>query len=577
MILRATALLVMANAGADPHIEMHPHAEALPFGHMGPFVTRGDGAILAVDERQALISRDEGRTWDSRPLFGDSTRFTARPERALLRTRNGVVVFGFLNQPELHRDKEIPKNNFLPTYVVRSTDDGETWEEPRKLQDGWCGAVRHMIQLESGRLVLPAQNSLYEPWRHVALTFASDDDGRTWQKSNAIELKGAGSHAGAMEPTVVELKDGRLYMLIRTSHPWEGRGWFWEAFSSDGGVTWTEVRNSGILASTCCGTLARLGDGRIALLWNRPEAGKPYDRNTRAELSIAFSADECRTWTRPVVVSRRPLQPGEKYYMARQSYPYVYEGEPGLLWLTTMQGGLRMTLRTADIESLPDLDRMVRPATVVALGSSTTARRSGVAKVYEQRLAETFRGMRFINAGVPSDTTERARKRLGSDVLAHRPDIVIVQLGANDAAIDVWRGATEPRIAPQRYEENLRYFVTTLGQQGVRVVLVTAGMFRWTPKLKEMYGKPPYDPDNPDGFNLKLREYAEIVRRVAREMEVPLVDVFRAHEEYDAVEGQSADSLLLDGMHPNDAGHELATDLLVPVIRGSLARGPQAR
>ena len=263
--------------------------------------------------------------------------------------------------------------------------------------------------------------------------------------------------------------------------------------------------------------------------------------------------------------------------MARQSYPYVYEGEPGLLWLTTMQGGLRMTLRTADIESLPDLDRMVRPATVVALGSSTTARRSGVAKVYEQRLAETFRGMRFINAGVPSDTTERARKRLGSDVLAHRPDIVIVQLGANDAAIDVWRGATEPRIAPQRYEENLRYFVTTLGQQGVRVVLVTAGMFRWTPKLKEMYGEPPYDPDNPDGFNLKLREYAEIVRRVAREMEVPLVDVFRAHEEYDAVEGQSADSLLLDGMHPNDAGHELATDLLVPVIRGSLARGPQAR
>lgn len=576
MVFQATALLVMANTGMDPHIEMHPAGQPLPFQHMGPFVTRGDGAVLAVDSREALVSRDAGATWVKRPLFRDSTTFSARPERALLRTRSGVVLFGFLNQPELHRDKEVPKNNFLPTYVTRSTDDGETWEEPRKLQDGWCGAVRHMIQLKSGRVVLPAQNSLYEPWRHVALSFVSDDDGRTWQRSNLIELKGAGSHAGAMEPTVTELGDGRLYMLIRTSQPWEGRVWFWEAFSSDGGLTWTDVRNSGILASTCCGTLTRLADGRVALLWNRPEQGKPYAANTRAELSLTFSSDDCRSWSRPVVVSRRPLQTDEEYYMARQSYPYAYEAEPGVLWVTTMQGGLRMKLPVGDIEATPDLERLVRPTTVVALGSSTTARRSGVAKVYEQRLAEAFPEARFINAGVPSDTTERARSRLDADVLAHRPDIVIVQLGANDAAIDVWRGATVPRVAPERYEENLRHIVKAVSEHGGAPVLATAGMFRWTPKLREMYGKPPYDPDDPDGFNLKLREYAEIARRVARQEKVPLVDLFKAHEAYDAVDGQSADGLLLDGMHPNDVGHELAAGMLAPVIRELLARGRPA-
>jgi len=556
---------------ADDFIRMHVKAEQLPFRHMGPFITRGDGAILAVDKRTAMVSRDDGKTWQSFPLFRDADQFLARPERGLVRTQSGVVVFAFLNEKEKKYDRQgSSRDHFLPTYVTRSQDDGETWDEPREIQGGWCGAVRQIIQLSSGRLVLPAQNSLHDPWRHVALSFVSDDDGHTWQRSNIIELEGHGSHGGAMEPTVIDRADGSLYMLIRTSHKWQDRVWFWEATSTDAGLTWTQVRNSGILASTCCGTLSRLSDGRVSLLWNRPEANQPYNPNTRAALSMAFSNDECKSWTKPVVVSHRPLQADEKYYMARQSYPYLYERRPGEAWITTMQGGLRMKLVLADVVPAPTATGLARPPVVVAFGSSTTARRAGVRQVYEQRLAGAFPEVHFVNAGVPSDTTEHARRRLGRDILAMEPCLVIIQLGGNDAAIDVWKGATTPRVSPHRYEENLRSMVQTLKQHDAEVILMTAGMFRWTPKLKELYGKPPYDPDDRDGFNLMLRSYADIVRRVARDEGARLVDLFKAHEQYDRAPEQSVDGLFLDGMHPNDDGHALAADLLLPHVRALL-------
>ena len=62
--------------------------------------------------------------------------------------------------------------------------------------------------------------------------------------------------------------------------------------------------------------------------------------NHRGELSIAFSEDDGEGWSRPVVIAR---QPG-----ASLAYSYVFESEPGNLWITTMQGGIRLQLKEAD-------------------------------------------------------------------------------------------------------------------------------------------------------------------------------------------------------------------------------------
>lgn len=198
----------------------------------------------------------------------------------------------------------------------------------------------------------------------------------------------------------------------------------------------------------------------------------------------------------------------------------------------------------------------------MAFGDSTTAVR-GSTKVYATLLQEELRNVRIINAGVSGNTTEMARKRFEQDILRHQPQIVIIQFGINDAAVDVWKTppATEPRVPLERYEANLRHFVQTLKSKNARVVLMTPNPLRWTPKLKEMYGKPPYHPENADGFNVPLEPYCDATRRVAREEGAELLDMQRAFVEQAQKRGVAVDSLLSDGMHPNDNGHRIEADL----------------
>lgn len=87
---------------------------------------------------------------------------------------------------------------------------------------------------------------------------------------------------------------------------------------------------------------------------------------------------------------------------------------------------------------------------------------------------------------------------------------------------------------------------------------MTPNPLRWTAKLKEMYGRPPYKPDDPDGFNVLLDGYADIARKVARETGAALVDAREAFVAHGRKAGESVDALLLDGMHPNDRGHRLS-------------------
>ena len=206
---------------------------------------------------------------------------------------------------------------------------------------------------------------------------------------------------------------------------------------------------------------------------------------------------------------------------------------------------------------------VAEPVTIVAFGASTTAVR-GPTKVYASVLPEELHNIRVINAGVPGNTTEMARKRFEQDVLGHQPQVAVIQFGINDAAVDVWKTppATEPRVSSERYEANLRHFVQTLKSKNARVVLMTPNPLRWTPKLKEMYGKPPYQPENVDGFNAPLAPYCEAARRVAREEGAELLDMQQAFVEQAQKQGVTVDSLLSDGMHPNDGGHRIEADLL---------------
>jgi hypothetical protein len=207
----------------------------------------------------------------------------------------------------------------------------------QRLLDGYCGALIDIIQTSSGEVVVPVQPMLHNPGRHATRTYVSADDGKTWTWSNTIDLGGSGHHDGAMEATLTELKDGRLWMLLRTN-----LDYFWEAFSEDKGRSWRVIQPSRFDASSAPGYLLRLAGNRLALVWNRlyPECKLETARRGgdgqlssaaaswhRGELSLAFSEDDGKTWTEPVVIARKPG--------GGLSYAYLFERRPGELWVST--------------------------------------------------------------------------------------------------------------------------------------------------------------------------------------------------------------------------------------------------
>ncbi|MFC1806273.1 SGNH/GDSL hydrolase family protein, partial [Planctomycetota bacterium] len=206
---------------------------------------------------------------------------------------------------------------------------------------------------------------------------------------------------------------------------------------------------------------------------------------------------------------------------------------------------------------------------IVAFGDSTTAP-LGKLVVYAQILQKELPGkglpVKVVNAGVSGDTTAMARARFDRDVLARDPRLVIIQLGICDSAVDVSKGAAEPRLPRPDYEKNLRHFIRTLRGRGARMILMTPNPRRWTPSTKKSYGKPPYRVDDPKGFNAVLTDYVASMRTVANAEGAPLIDVFEAFESYGKVKGRAVDELLSDGIHPNDKGHRLVANLLVPQI-----------
>lgn len=352
---RSTHKSTLGPQGADG-IAVHERAEFMPSLPGGPFVRLDSGRLLSVagNPAQGYLSEDEGATWQACSLFPGDGQTASAPTGALLRTEAETVVLGFPNvgaRDWTWRDelRDAPDAR-LPTCAMRSLDGGATWQDLQGLHDDWTGATRDIIQTRDGRVVFASMKMRHNPGRHTVLTYGSEDEGATWEASNVMDLGGNGHHDGVTEGTFVELADGRLLQYMRTN--W---GQFWRALSDDDGRTWHPYGPSGVEASSAPGMLRRLASGRIVLLWNRPrpegETAYPLRggdgiwsatpaSNFREELSISFSEDECESWSPPVVVARHPG--------SECSYPYVFEPEPGMLWITAHRWGLKLRLQEVD-------------------------------------------------------------------------------------------------------------------------------------------------------------------------------------------------------------------------------------
>jgi acyl-CoA thioesterase-1 len=199
----------------------------------------------------------------------------------------------------------------------------------------------------------------------------------------------------------------------------------------------------------------------------------------------------------------------------------------GLVALVVVAAVWALWPRTAprsDRASAPPIGR-----TVVFLGDSITSGHRLPADVaFPHRLGQAL-GVPVVNAGISGDTTEGGLARLDRDVLAHRPRLVVVELGVNDA---FGRRPSEAVVA------NLRTITQRIRAQGAAVVLLHIA-------IPGVAG---------DGYRGELRD-------IARAEGAALVEDFLAGV---------VPARTYDGLHPDEEGQAILAERLLPVLRRTL-------
>ena len=131
--------------------------------------------------------------------------------------------------------------------------------------------------------------------------YFSDDDGLSWKPSNRAyvpDLIPNIWHTSSVEPAFVEMNDGRIWMLMRTSNDR-----LWESYSSDRGETWSKAKPS----IFSCGpnswvSLKKLSTGEILLVWNNAMSMPPcstqdqWSFTNRDLIHAAISPNDGKNW-----------------------------------------------------------------------------------------------------------------------------------------------------------------------------------------------------------------------------------------------------------------------------------------
>jgi sialidase-1 len=239
-------------------------------------------------------SVDGGRTWGDKFIVQKNIGKMNTMSLSFLRLRDSDELLMFVLVKNSKTD--------LDLMVCRSNDEALTWSKPRAVttEDGYhIMNNARAIQLSSGRILCPISttpliHSSEHPLKNVC--YFSDDEGRTWKRSrDAVAVP----RRGAMEPGLIERRDGSLLQIIRTQM---GRIWITESF--DRGDTWNDARAWNVVSPEAPSTLIPLPNDHGWLIIHNPTID-PHARShggRRTPLVGRVSTDEGKTWPKPISI-----------------------------------------------------------------------------------------------------------------------------------------------------------------------------------------------------------------------------------------------------------------------------------
>lgn len=196
-----------------------------------------------------------------------------------------------------------------------------------------------------------------------------------------------------------------------------------------------------------------------------------------------------------------------------------------------------MTDYTFVICSERALNSVFRDKKVVAFGDSITAWTGWVAMMYGEL------GCEVVNAGVGGDRTTHALDRIDRDVISQNPDLVIVNFGMNDQAVDTSTGKNLTSI--EDYEKNYRTIIEKIQLTGSDIILVAVHDVCTS---KYGGGSPKYDSVDSEGVTYVDR-YNEVVKKLAEEYDLGFLDI-------NSLAQDMLPEIISDGIHLSDKGQQ---------------------
>ncbi len=327
----------------------------LPDGSLRAFFRNDDGSLASV-----RFSPD-GRTLGEPQLDLNGTSETGVPNLATVDGELHVLHTVFRRKAQRPNGPTgLGITRFIDLWHDRSLKSRSKWEGPKMIWEGYCGALMDWKQLRSGRILAPfgswvaGREMTHPTGSHITTAVYSDDGGNTWAVSPS-ELtapchKGYnGNNYGACEPSIIELNDGRIWMLFRTQ-----TGFMYESYSEDQGTTWSEAQASRFYSSTSPSDFDRLPDGRLVNVWNNyempPRVDGQFEYGGRDALHAAISDDDGKTWRGFREIYRDPhrLSPERATGDRGTAYPLAYHTEAGIVMVVSGQGSGRRNVIVVD-------------------------------------------------------------------------------------------------------------------------------------------------------------------------------------------------------------------------------------
>lgn len=160
----------------------------------------------------------------------------------------------------------------------------------------------------------------------------------------------------------------------------------------------------------------------------------------------------------------------------------------------------------------------------------------------------------FVGAGIGGNKVYDLYLRLEDDVLSKNPDVVIIYVGVND----VWhKRSYGTGTDADKFQKFYTALIKKLQAQNIKVLLCTpAAIGERTDFSNELDGD--------------LNNYSNIIRDLAKENNLPLVDLRKAFLEYNKqfnTDNKESGILTTDRVHLNEKGNQLVAEEMWKVIK----------